>query len=237
MRAIYTRDDLEPLVDSLLKVTGDRCHHLTKVVRVKVGEEIVIIDGAGGNFKCEVINVSKREVSLKVLDYQLSEKHSNIDLALGLPKREAFEAALKNATQVGINNIYPFRADFSNWSIKNIDRVKNVIESSLIQSNNSYAPVVHSEISGLESLSELFNQYDHIILTTLNSSQLSSKKINCSERILIIVGPEGGLSDREEKMILCEDNISTLKLNTPILTTQNAILTIVGYLLGKFDVK
>lgn len=240
MRAIYTRNDLSPSIDGILRLSDDRSHHLLKVARVKEGDEVLLLDGIGGQYKAEVINCTKREVSLKVTSFEKFEKHTNIDLALGLPKREAFESSLKNATQVGIREIYPFRGDFSNWSIKNFDRVGSVIESALIQSNNPYIPIVHEEVSGLDALFEIFHQYDIILLTTLNTTQktdFSSVSLLEDKRVLIIVGPEGGLSEREEKLVLKEDNVYGLRISTPILKTENAIPTIVGYVLGKFDVK
>ncbi|EPZ50434.1 RNA methyltransferase, RsmE family [Bacteriovorax sp. BAL6_X] len=240
MRAIYIRDDLSPSIDGILSFSDDRSHHLIKSVRVKKGDEVLLLDGKGGRYTSEVINCTKREVSLKVLAFEKIEKFTHIDLAIGLPKREAFESSLKNATQVGISEIYPFQADYSNWSIKNLDRVNSVIESSLIQSNNPYFPVVHHETASLDALFEIFHQYDYIFLTTLsrsNGMDIESIDSIKDKRILIIIGPEGGLSSREEELMLKENNVMGLKLATPILKTESAVLTIVGYVLGKFDVK
>ncbi|MFG1482279.1 RsmE family RNA methyltransferase [Halobacteriovorax sp. RZ-2] len=240
MRAIYTRDDLSPSIDGILSFSDDRSHHLIKAVRVKKGDEVLLLDGEGGRYTSEVINCTKREVSLKVLAFEKIEKYTHIDLAIGLPKREAFESSLKNATQVGISEIFPFQADYSNWSIKNFDRVNSVIESSLIQSNNPYFPVVHHETASLDALFEIFHQYDYIFLTTLshsNGMDIESIDSIKDKRILIIIGPEGGLSTREEELMLKENNVMGLKLATPILKTESAVLTIVGYVLGKFDVK
>ncbi|MFG1500478.1 16S rRNA (uracil(1498)-N(3))-methyltransferase [Halobacteriovorax sp. XZX-3] len=240
MRAIYTRDDLSPSIDGILSFSDDRSHHLIKVVRVKKGDEVLLLDGQGGRYTSEVINCTKREVSLKIKSFEKVDKFSNIDLAIGLPKREAFENALKNATQVGISEVFPFQADYSNWSIKNFDRVSSVIESSLIQSNNPYMPIVHHETASLDALFEIFHQYDYIFLTTLsraNGNDIEDIKSIKDKRILIIIGPEGGLSNREEELMFKENNVIGLRLATPILKTESAVLTIVGYVLGKFDVK
>lgn len=239
MRAIYTRDDLSPSIDGILTISDDRSHHLIKVARVKNGDEVLILDGIGGRYLSEVINCTKREVSLKVKSFEKEEKKSYIDLAIGLPKREAFESSLKMATQVGINEVYPFRAEYSQWSIKNLTRVNTVIESSLIQSNNPYFPIVHDEVSGLAALFETFHQYDYIFLTTLSSANNLESEISNLEdkRILIIIGPEGGLSKNEEEMILKQEKVVGLRLATPILKTETAVATIVGYILGKFAVK
>ncbi len=240
MRAIFTREDLEPSIDGILRISDDRSHHLLKVARVKNGDEVLLLDGKGGRYNSEVINCTKKEVSLRVTSFEKAQQKSRIDIAIGLPKREAFEAALKNATQVGVSEVYPFRADFSQWSIKNTDRVSSVIESALIQSNNPYLPIIHNEVESLDGLFEIFKEYDVILLTTLRESkELKIKEeLNLEDiRVLLIIGPEGGLSTREEDLVLKESNVYGLKLPTPILKTENAVSTIVGYVLGKFDVK
>ncbi|AYF43128.1 RNA methyltransferase, RsmE family [Halobacteriovorax sp. BALOs_7] len=239
MRAIYTRDDLSPSIDGILRINDDRSHHLIKVARVKNGDEVLILDGQGGRYLSEVINCTKREVSLKVKSFDKEERYSNIDLALGLPKREAFESAIKNATQVGISAIYPFRAEYSQWSIKNFSRVETVIESALIQSNNCYFPKINEEVNSLDALFEIFSSYDYIFLTTLSDAASTTKEATNlrNKKILIIIGPEGGLSPKEEELVLKQSNVFGLKLSTPILKTETAVPTIVGYILGKFDVK
>lgn len=235
MRAIYLRNDSRPSVGETLSINDDRSHHLIKVCRVKIGETILLLDGEGTIFSCEVIMTTKRDCELKVLDSVSHEKSIHIDLCLGLPKREAFELTLKNSVELGIGQVFPFVAEYSQWNIKNQDRVNTLVESAVIQSNNPYFTKVGEVVDSLEDLKDVFSQYDAVILTTLkNAKSFNDLAVDKDKKYLIIVGPEGGLSSNEEDFVLSLSNAYSLKLATPILRTPNATSAVIGFVHGKF---
>lgn len=235
MRAIYLRDDLTIEVDQNFNLADERAHHLIKVCRVKVGETILALDGKGTKYLCEILAVSKRECALLVLSSDFIDSHLHIDLLLGLPKREAFELSVKNCVELGVRRIIPFEATFGQWKIKNIERVESLIESALIQSNNPYYTELGEVLPSLKASESIFCDYDAIILTTLSEGRdCAALCVEKSKKYLIIIGPEGGLSEDEEKFILQKDNSYALKLLTPILRTPNAVSAVIGFIHGKF---
>jgi 16S rRNA (uracil1498-N3)-methyltransferase len=234
MRAIRVIENEVSGVESKLEINDERANHLIKVVRIKPGEKILLIQGSGIAFISTVDSVSKRSIILDVTEKIKKEKAINVDLCLGIPKRDPFELTLKNAVESGYGKIYPFVADYSQWKIKNTDRISALIDSAVIQSNNLFPPEVFDMAVSLDSMQSFFGQYDHILLTTLKSNSGNIETLDKNKKYLVVVGPEGGLSEREEDLLLRHDKTVGVKLDCPILRTQNAVTAMYGFLLGKF---
>ncbi|OIQ18463.1 MAG: hypothetical protein BM556_09415 [Bacteriovorax sp. MedPE-SWde] len=235
MRAIFLREDSKPSVEQVITLSDDRATHLIKATRVRKADNVLILDGEGRSYTSEVLSVSRRDIDLKIISIEEKTKTHHIDLCLGLPKKDAFELAVKNSVELGVRNIYPFVAQYTQWAIKNPDRVNSLIESALIQSNNYFFTTFHKVEESLSDLQEMIVSYDVVVLTTLKPGKnLNDFAVDKSKKYLIIIGPEGGLSDEEEDLILSLDNTKALMLDTPILRTPNAVSSIIGYLHGKF---
>jgi 16S rRNA (uracil1498-N3)-methyltransferase len=235
MRAIYLRDDSKPEIGETICIKDDRATHLIKATRIRKGEPVLILDGEGTSYLSEATEITRREIYLNIKSSDQRERGVSIDLCLGLPKKDAFELALKNSVELGVGEIFPFSSEYSQWNIKNIERTNQLIESALIQSNNFFFTKLNDVSENIQALEDVFSKYDYIVLTTLKESRdFSTVSVDKSKKYLIIIGPEGGLSDAEEEYILSLDKAHSLKLNTPILRTPNAVSTIVGFLHGKF---
>ncbi len=231
MRAVLLRDDI---ASSDYIISDDRAHHLIKSCRIKIGEKIKVISGCGLDYIYHVDNVTKREVCLKLVEEISVERKFNIDILFGLPKKEAFELAVKNAVEVGVRKFIPWQSQFSQWTIKNPARVETIIESSTIQANNSFVMEMDSVVSG--ELDQVINKYDKIILTTLKNKSQQLKDLSPSENILIVIGPEGGLSESEEDFILNHEKTRALNLQTNILRAPNALTATFAFAISRFDV-
>lgn len=235
MRAFYLREDSIPSLGDVIVLNDDRAHHLIKVCRIKKDEQLKALDGVGNTYLCEVLQIGRRDCSLKVISISSSMKGLNVDLLLGLPKREAFELSLKNSVELGVSRLIPFYPKYGQWKIKNFDRVNQLIESSIIQSNNPYYLNIDEPLSCIEDSKILCLEYDAVILTTLKAGRsIEEMAVDKSKKYLIVIGPEGGLSEQEEDFILSLDNSYALQLDMPILRTPNAVSTAVGFMHGKF---
>ena len=103
MRASFQKD---LTIQDSYQLRGDAAHHLVNVVRIEMGEEILLLNGSGLRVKTQVSSLSKKEVMLTKLEHSEDSRHFVMDLALGIPKKEALELSLKQAVELGFRKIF-----------------------------------------------------------------------------------------------------------------------------------
>ena len=190
MRAIYQEN-----IENISYIEGEEAHHLANVVRIKKGEEILILNGKGQRATAKVSNIEKDRIYIEIIESILMDHQNGIHLAIGLPKKDAFEEVIRNATEIGISKIYYFKSQFSQQDFVFNERIKRVLISSLIQSNNPYFPDFEKLVD-LNNLISIFGQYSKVCYFCSHSKIPSKSELNLSERdkVLLIIGPEGGFS-------------------------------------------
>ena len=105
MRAIFHLFS-KAQADKNILVTGEAAKHL-QVVRVKIDDEIIVLNGVGLKALTRVIVISKNQVELQVSSIEEMTWSHGIDLAIANPKKDAFEDILKIAVELGVRNIHP----------------------------------------------------------------------------------------------------------------------------------
>ena len=225
MRAFYLKDLTQQDVYSL---KGDEAHHLINVVRLQVSEELLLLNGQGLMVFTTVEFVSRKELVLKYIRHEERSNSSIIDLALGIPKKEALELSLKQAVELGVGRIFLVRGDYSQIKIPDLERLEALLINALEQSNSSHLPQLSS--SDWENLP--FSDYAQI--NWMNSQPTASLSLSSTKgRQLLMVGPEGGFSPNEVLQISKLENLQTIYLPTPILRTPTAMSAGVGFLFGR----
>ncbi|MGE3608936.1 MAG: 16S rRNA (uracil(1498)-N(3))-methyltransferase [Bacteriovoracaceae bacterium] len=226
MRASFT-PDLQ--IENEYLITGDRLHHLVKVIRIEEGDELLLINGQGLQVKTKVLVATKRELRLGFLESHKAPRKYLMDLALGMPKREALELCLKEATELGFRRIFLIRSEFSQMKYPDDDRVENLIVSAMEQSNAPFLPIVTQ--TEWEKLP--WNEFDQSVLMDSQTQDKVWKSSEFKNELpnLLIVGPEGGFSPVELGYLHQQANLKVLNLPTPILRSPTALATGAGFLL------
>ena len=111
------------LVDNLdssqtIEVTGDEAHHAIKVLRINLGEEILISDGNGNWVRAAVEKIEKKSFSAKVLERGIQEQRSpKIIVVQGIPKSDRIKEAIEILVESGVDLIIPWQAErsISKW--------------------------------------------------------------------------------------------------------------------------
>ena len=227
VRAIYYPFTKESDSKTIL-VTGESARHL-QVVRVRVNEEILVLNGEGLTASTKVGNISKSEIELIVESIALANPTHEISLAIAMPKKEAFEDLLKMAIELGVRNIYPLSSEFSQYDYVANDRIERIIESALIQSNNPFSPKIHSQIN----LNAFLEQIEMPLYFFNSKNDQSGKAEKISGAKTVLIGPEGGFSAGEVSQILKLPNAYSIHLPTPILRAPTAVASSIGYLLSE----
>ena len=212
----------------MYSLKGDEAHHLINVVRLQVSEELLLLNGQGLLVFTAVEFVSRKELVLKYIRHEERADSSMIDLALGIPKKEALELSLKQAVELGVGRIFLVRGDYSQIKIPDLERLEALLINALEQSNSPHLPQLSS--SDWENLP--FGDYAQI--NWMNSQPTASLSLSSTKgRQLLMVGPEGGFSPNEVQLISKLENLQTIFLPTPILRTPTAMSAGVGFLFGR----
>lgn len=207
---------------------GDELHHLVNVIRIEKEEPLLLLNGQGLIIETRVEMISKKEMILKRIDQRHGIRQFEFDLALGMPKREALELCLKEATELGFRRIYLIKSDFSQMRFPDKERTEKLLISALEQSNAPFLPeVIFTEWDQIP-----FNGYKRVLLLDSQTNDINSHgEILGGSEELLIVGPEGGFSSSEIQFLHSQSNIKVVNLPTPILRSPTAVATGAGIMI------
>ena len=205
MLTLFLIDKLED--SNLIEIAGDEAHHAIKVLRITVGEEILISDGAGNWVRASVENIEKKTFTAKVLERGFQpEKSPRLIVVQGLPKSDRVKDAIEILVESGVDVIIPWQADrsISKWQKDSLAKWQNVAVAATKQSRRFRKPEIIDGLS-LSQLLEIEGENGAVLVmhesaTTKLSEVVTSKFAGMSE-IVIVIGPEGGISDNELELL------------------------------------
>ena len=227
MRAIVIKDFYSKTNTFILE--GKKAQHLLHVARVRLDEEVCVLDGAGYSYLTKIINIKKKSLELEILEKNKSEREDlNISVSFGLTKKESFELSIKQFIEIGIRNITVLKTEFSQRYDVKEDRLISIIESAMEQSNEANYPIIK------------FQNFDDFVKEEKNEiiyfSSIGTKNkeldVSNNKKYNLLFGPEGGLSTKEENKII-EIDSTVIHLPTNIMRTSTAVNFCSGYILGK----
>ena len=208
-----------------LRLTDQEAKHATRVLRVRLGDQIHVTNGTGKLYHCKVAEIQKNDVVCNILDANVEDrKEPFVTLVLGLiKKRDRLEFAVEKSVELGADEIIVFRGDHSEKGNVRLDRLESTVLSAMKQSLRVFLP----KVSFAESLSDAVNQRDSsasLIYADETVNDASLPKYN-QEKLMLIVGPEGGFSE-SERIILQEKGGVPYSLGDKRLRTETAAVTI-----------
>lgn len=236
MRAIFLPEynHESASLEQEINVDGDRAKHLIRVIRIKLGEQVLVLNGRGFKAISEVSNIEKKTIVLIIKKIDLEKKQEFLDIAVACPKRDAFEEIVRASVELGISRLIPLYSQFSQLKEIQYERLEKIIESGIIQSNNPFALPIE-KFQGLSEFLKTTIQYDHVFY--LNYSDSNFKGLESltglkGKKVLLILGPEGGFSKEEELDIKKIKGLQSIPLSNYILRSPTAAIAGIGLLFG-----
>ncbi|MDQ1265358.1 MAG: rRNA (uracil1498-N3)-methyltransferase [Bacteroidota bacterium] len=207
---------------SEFKISGSEVNHL-KALRIRIGEFLMVSSGAGMMYRCIVSGIGAKDYTCRTLEAlpEFGENSVNSALALGIiENRERFEFALEKAVELGINDFYPLVCDYSQKKVVNIDRLRTKAIAAMCQTRRSRLPDIHNPLN----LNELLNQskYNKIVIA---EQSLKTNYIISDSSLILLIGPEGGFSEKELSIIIDRKNTEILNLGPRRLRAETAAIT------------
>lgn len=216
---------------------GPEGKHAATVRRLRAGERLVLSDGKGGLSRCEVVEVGRDELRLTVLDTtRVPEPRLRVRLAQALVKGDRGELAVELATEAGVDAVLPWRASrcVAKWDegprgAKALARWRNTAFQAAKQARRPWTPRVDEPVSTPE-LAEVIGSADAaVVLHESARVPLSSVRLPEEGELLVVVGPEGGVSEAE-LAALTEAGAQPVRLGPSVLRASTAGAVALGAL-------
>lgn len=220
---LYCESDLS--ADALLILIDDDAHYLGKVLRVKPGQLLALFNGRDGEFTGEIVNVGKREISVKLASAasRLPEQLLPVHIGLGLSRGERMDYAIQKATELGVTQITPLFTEFSEVRLdseradKRTAHWQKVASSASEQCGRCTVPLISNPVSIKEWLVTVPAGQGFMLDHTGSAGFTGTPP----QAVYLLIGPEGGTSD-EEKSLALQAGFTTVRLGPRVLRTETA---------------
>lgn len=252
MANLYYREDLGEaafVVGSVVEVVGEEARHALRVSRLRVGERILVGNGTGSVGGGEVVAADRDRFSVRLDEVRADPDPSrSIVLVQALAKGDRDERAVEQATEFGVDRIVPWQAErsVSRWdgaggaekAAKGVAKWRRIAREASKQSLRARIPAVAEPVT-LVGLCELAQADTAVLVLHPEGGEALSAyapRLPADIDVHLVVGPEGGLSDRELEQ-LAESGAEVLRLGDTVLRTSSAgpaALAVLNVALGRW---
>lgn len=222
---------------SVVELTGDEGRHAVVVRRIRVGEELVLTDGAGTAATCAVVATSKASLSARVSSVSVRPREEpSVTVVQAIPKGDRGELAVEMLTEVGVDRIVPWAASrcVAVWRgdrvEKSLAKWRSTSREAAKQSRRAWFPSV-TGVASTTDVADLLAAADlGVVLHEAASVALAGLHVPASGSVVVVVGPEGGLTEDE---VAAFSSASVVRLGSSVLRTSTAGVAAVSALLSR----
>jgi len=206
--------------EDLVVASEETRRHVVTVLRMQVGESILLTDGKGLEVEAEITKADKKTLELKK---RKATRHDppvqQIILAISLLKNATrFEWMLEKATEIGITGFYPLLAERTERQHFRGERLRQILISASMQSGRFHFPVLHEPIS-LTSLVDIDFSGNKYIAHCMQGEKQVLRRQEGNQ--ILLIGPEGDFSPTELDMALAK-GFQPVTLGNTRLRTETA---------------
>lgn len=221
----------------------DEIAHITKTLRMKIGDKIEVIDGKGKAYSGEIYSIQKEDILLRI-NAELQndgELSTEITVYQGIPKSQKMDLIVQKLTEIGVSRIVPVKMERCVKQIgekedKLLARWERIAFEAVKQSKRTRLPKIEHPLT-LKQLIEEIRKNPRILLCHENENKKELKQVlqddswRSAKRVGIIVGPEGGITE-QEKGEMVEAGAISVSIAKSILRAETAAIvgaTILAY--------
>lgn len=215
-------------VGDVLALAGEEGHHAADVRRIAVGEDVSLGDGRGTVAHCRTTSVAKGSLTLEVLEVAaVPEERPRVVVVQAVPKGERGELAVEMLTEVGVDVIVPWVAarSIARWkgdrAAKALGKWRTAAREAAKQSRRAWFPTVADLASTEDVVALLAGASVRVVLHEAASGPLADVPVPGRGEIVIVVGPEGGITD-EELEAFSRVGAEPLRMGSSVLRSSTA---------------
>ena len=235
----------ENVSENSITVTGDDVVHISKVLRLGIGDDFTCCDGKGNDYLVKIEKISKSEIVCDIIEKKKSDTEPAIKVSLiqGLPKAAKMDYIIQKNTELGISEIYPCnlnRCISKNEKDKKTERWQKIAKEASQQSGRGIVPEIHNTID-IKSAKDVLKSADISFVAYECEDKNNLKSVLLAKTnpksVAFLIGPEGGF-DKSEIEFLQNEGIAVISLGKRILRTETAgeaVLSMIMYEIGDIN--
>ncbi len=180
-------------------IEGIQLRYIRSVLRKKIGEQIILTDGQGHRYQATIVTSGRKSMTARIMGKRLIPRDRSVELSLGFVPVKGLrnDNIIEKGTELGVTGFIAFSSERSvvrNIGMQKIERWKKIAQSAMTQSQQYYLPNLRY-VSGLGEMITLFDDFDSVVVARADGQKAAPRGCH---KILLIIGPEGGLSSAEK---------------------------------------
>lgn len=216
-------------------------NHIAKSLRIRKGEKLLLIDENKIQYETVVENVTSSEVIVRIENSYKSFRSLDFGLYLAQSplRSDAQSFVVEKASELGVKGIYPVRTDNCVLSEEIINKKINKWQKIMYQASKQCERADIPQCFEPDTLENLIDRFNRVIVFCERIATRTLKDIEpvkSGENVLVIIGPEGGFSDREFKLFE-NKGADMLTLGNLILKAETAVTVALGNIIYEFGSK
>ncbi len=222
---LYTTDRLEP--EQQVCLTGKPAHYLHRVLRLAIGDRIVLFNGDGWDYPATISSISKDQAMAQVSARLPAVPESALDIHLvqAVSRGERMDTSLQKATELGVSIIQPLITERVEVKLhgkrlaKRMQHWQGVIISACEQSGRAKLPLLQPPVALAEWLTTHRPRQSRVLHPRAEKGLLDG--LVAVEPVALVIGPEGGFS-RTEIQVMQAGGVMPVQVGRRILRTETA---------------
>lgn len=218
---------------------ADEARHLRDVLRLKTGDEVYVFDGAGQEFRCNMVNSNRDSAELTIdSEVEPAKPESQLQLKLGvaLLKGEKFDLVVQKTTELGVSQVVPIITRYTDIHLrdeaggaKRVARWQRIALEAAKQSGRAFVPEVTAPVSFESFLAGTKDAELRLMFSERGGGGLALIAGGAPRSVAALVGSEGGWSDEEIELARAE-NCQIVTLGGRILRAETAAIAVTALL-------
>ena len=230
---VYTPQTMA--IGDCIELEAGAARHLTSVLRMNSGQLVTLFNGMGGEYSGELIEAKKGKATVRITEFDQVDRESSlaIHLAIGISRGERMDWTIQKATELGASKITPLFTERCEVKLqgdrldKKVEHWQQVAISACEQSQRNRVPKINNPLK-LDQWQTSCDASLKLVLHHRTEKSLGDMLAPSAE-IALLIGPEGGLSEREIEQAIAQD-FQPLALGPRVLRTETAPLAAISIL-------
>lgn len=214
-----------------LELNLEMSHRLNKVLRFTLGDQLILFNGNGYEYKSEIQSIHRHKINVNILERLENNRESPLIIHLGqvLSKGEKMDFVIQKATELGVNKITPLfsarsMVHLAKERLENkVDHLQKIAIHAAEQCGRTIVPTIANPLSVQEWI---LNRSENTRLLLHPSATHSLVAMKIVEPVALLIGAEGGFTEAETKHALTQ-GFKAIRLGPRILRTETATLAVI----------